>query len=206
MALTGGDLNKLNGKYGISAPRNSVPVMKLIKVHAPKSKKELYDLIKFHAEKNCECGIKSQGSIEFFGQQLFTAQVKEWGFHKYTLEQCIQWEYDLFITQSLKGNRIEKLALNALSKILGSVNLEIIFTEGFPDEELRIDLIVKNKKEEICGIQVKPLTFNKMRESVIQFNKKANRKWNKPVFYLFYDDNEIFTNKEEITKDILKLI
>jgi len=39
MAYTGGPLNELNGKMGISAPNKSVPVMKLIKAHNPKRKK-----------------------------------------------------------------------------------------------------------------------------------------------------------------------
>ena len=41
MAYTGGALNELNGKMGISNPNTSVPVMKLIKTHQPKSRNEL---------------------------------------------------------------------------------------------------------------------------------------------------------------------
>jgi len=56
MAYTGGPLNELNGKMGISAPYKSVAVMKLIKQHNPKSKGELVELIKWHSENTCECG------------------------------------------------------------------------------------------------------------------------------------------------------
>lgn len=45
MAYTGGPLNELNGKMGISAPYKSVAVMKLIRYHKPKSKDELVELI-----------------------------------------------------------------------------------------------------------------------------------------------------------------
>jgi putative transposase len=62
-AYTGGELNKLNGDYGVSAPYKSVPVMKLIRVHRPKSKDELYELIKVHYERNCERGVKSEGTV-----------------------------------------------------------------------------------------------------------------------------------------------
>ena len=67
MSLTGGELNILNGKYGVSAPNKSVPVMALIREHKPKSHEELYRLIDEHSKRNCKCGIKSQGTVENFG-------------------------------------------------------------------------------------------------------------------------------------------
>ena len=206
MAYTGGELNLLNGKYGISAPKNSVPVMKLIKAHRPKSKDELYHLIQDHSETNCPCGISSKGSIEEFGKRLFDAQLIEWGVHKYSLRTCIQWEYDLFIIQSLKGNLIEKKAKETLQPILHVVGLNIHFAEGFVDEELRVDLLVSKNSSIICGIQVKPATYKKMREGVIFQNKKSNEKWGKPVFYLYYDDKEILINLDRTITDILQLI
>jgi len=45
MTYTGGPLNELNGKMGISAADKSVPVMKLIRKHKPKSREELVQLI-----------------------------------------------------------------------------------------------------------------------------------------------------------------
>jgi hypothetical protein len=203
MTYTGGELNKLNGDYGISAPYKSVPVMKLIKNHRPKSKEELYQLIKTHFEKDCSCGVKSQGTVEDFGKNLYEAQIKAWQKYKYTLQECIQWEYDLFVVQSLKGTLIENKAKQNLQKELS--NFIINEAEGFVDEELRVDLIILHNNIEICGIQVKPLTFNLMREGVITFNKIANAKWGKPVFYLFYDNKENFTNIDEIITNIKKL-
>ncbi|HRK26388.1 MAG TPA: MjaI family restriction endonuclease [Chitinophagales bacterium] len=200
MAYTGGELNGLNGKYGISAPYKSVPVMKLIKEHRPKSKEELYELIKQHYENTCSCGVKSQGTVEDFGKNLYEAQIKEWGRYKYSLQECIQWEYDLFVIQSLKGTLVENKALSKLKSELSNYTVEE--AEGFVDEELRIDLIVSQNGIERCGVQVKPLTFNLMREGVITFNKVANAKWGKPVYYLFYDDNENFTNIDEVFEQI----
>lgn len=202
-AYTGGELNKLNGDYGISAPFKSVPVMKLIKVHRPKSKDELYELIKLHYETNCECGVKSQGTVEDFGRNLYEAQQQAWGQYKYSLQQCIQWEYDLFVIQSLKGTLIENKALKEFSAALKDYS--IAEAEGFVDEELRIDLIISKNGNEIAGIQVKPHTFNMMREGVISFNKAANAKWGKQVFYLFYNDQEQFTNFADVVEQIKKL-
>jgi len=204
MAYTGGELNKLNGDYGISAPGKSVPVMKLIKNHQPKSKDELYQLIEWHYKNNCFCNIKSQGTVKDFGKNLYEAQIKEWQKYKHTLQECIQWEYDLFITQSLKGALIENRAKEILQNKLQ--NLIVIEADGFVDEELRIDLIVCKHDLEMCGIQIKPETYKFMRQGVITYNKIANTKWGKPVFYLFYNEKEEFINMDEVVGNIIKTI
>ncbi len=100
MAYTGGELNNLNGKYGISAPYKSVPVMKLIKEHRPKTKEELYELIRYHHENSCACGIKSQGTVEDFGKNLYNAQIREWGQNKYSLQECSNLENRIYPTIS----------------------------------------------------------------------------------------------------------
>lgn len=203
MPYTGGPLNELNGKMGISAPYKSVPVMKLIRTHKPKTRDELYELIKSHYINDCSCGIKSQGTIEDFGKNLYESQKSYWGEIKFTLQQCIQWEYDLFISQSLKGNQIENKAIKYLNQNLTNYNFE--GAEGYIDEELRVDILISKSEVIIAGLQVKPLTFNLMRQGVIDFNKSANLKWGKPVLYLFYNDNEEFTNINEIVDEINKL-
>ena len=203
MAYTGGPLNELNGKMGISAPFKSVPVIKLIRFHQPKSKEELVELIKWHSQNICDCGVVSQGTVESFGKNLYDAQIKYWGVKKYSLQECIQWEYDLFVVQSLKGGIVEKKAIIQLSDKLPLISF--VEAEGFLDEELRIDVVVKKNGVEIGGIQVKPSTFKLMRREVITFNTDANRKWGKPVFYLYYDDKEEFVNLAELVEAISNL-
>jgi len=200
MSLTGGKLNKLNGDAGISAPENSVPVMKLIRYHKPQSKDELVALIKSHHKNKCECGIISKGTIEDFGNNLYKAQMEFWGEYEFSLEECIQWEYDLFVTNSLRGNTIECMTVSKLKDNLE--NFVVEKASQFYDEEYRIDLIVKKNNEEICGIQVKPATFDLMRNGVINRNVSSNEKWGKPVFYLKYNDNNEFINFDEIINSI----
>ena len=200
MAFTGGLLNLLNGKMGISAPEKSVPVMKLIKEHRPKSKEALVQLIQYHHENNCTCGIKSQGTIEDFGSNLFLAQKEFWGAYKFTLTECVQWEYDLFIVQSMKGGILEKKALRDLAENLPQFHISE--AKGYLDENLRVDLLVKKEGKAIAGIQVKPNTFNKMRAEVKAMSKKSNLKWGKPVYYLFYDKNENWINLSEIVRGL----
>lgn len=43
-----------------------------------------------------------------------------------------------------------------------------------------------------------------MRREVIAYNRIANSKWEHPVFYLYYDENETFLNMEEIISEIKK--
>lgn len=196
MTYTGGPLNLLNGKMGISAPHRSVPVMKLIRAHKPLSKKELEDLISLHAIHKCGCGIESRGSVESFGENLYRAQLEYWGEYRFSLNECIKWEYDLFVTQSLKGGQMEKKAAVMFRALLP----QFAFTEaeGYIDEELRIDIIVGLDEKTLAGIQVKPLTYMKMRTGVITFNQNANKKWGKPVYYLYYDNDENFINYLEL--------
>lgn len=203
MANTGGPLNELNGKMGISAPFRSVPVMKLIKNHRPKSKEALVQLIEYHYKNECKCGIVSKGTIEMFGKNLYEAQIKYWGEYRYSLRECIQWEYDLFVVNSLRGGRIEKEAIKLISQKLPSYTINE--AEGYLDEELRVDVIINKNDLVVGGIQVKPLTYKFMREGVILFNKIANAKWGKPVFYLFYNPADKFVNLESVIDEIKRL-
>lgn len=195
MAFTGGLLNELNGKMGISAAHNSVPVMKLIRAHNPKSKEELVELISSHSKSKCKCGVISKGSVYDFGKKLFKAQQGYWKEEKFTLQECIQWEYDLFVIQSLKGGSIEKKAIKELSALY---DYQFAESDGYVDEELRIDIIIKDAGAELAGVQVKPASFKHMRSEIITFNIDANKKWGKPVFYLYYDNKEEFVNLREI--------
>jgi len=185
MSLTGGPLNKLNGDCGISAAENSVPVQKLIRIHNPSSREELVDLIKKHHEKNCECGIKSKGTIEDFGNNLYEAQKTEWGEYKFSREECIEWEYHLFVTQSLIGNTIEKDVKKVLENKLSNFTIED--SGSYYDEELRIDLVIKRENKIIVGIQVKPESFKNVRGNVKLFNLKRNALVDFPVLYLYYE-------------------
>lgn len=202
---TGGDLNWLNGKTGISAPENSVPVINLIRKHKPKTHEELYRLIKKHKQKKCKCGIISHGTIEDFGKKLYLAQQKYWKHKKYTLEQCIKWEYDLFIVQSMKGQCMEEKIKQILqNKITNQYNINE--SNDYIDDTLRVDLEVKNKNKTVCGIQVKPISYIKTRKTIKEFNKKSNKKYHAPVLYIYYDyKTEKILNLDNVVTKILKI-
>ena len=201
-ANTGGLLNLLNGKMGISAPYKSVPVIKLINTHKPKSYDELEALIEYHYQNDCSCGIKSQGSVYDFGRNLYDAQMKYWGENKFTLEECIQWEYDLFIINSLKGNKMEDNAINELKNKLPH-EFTVDNAIGFVDEEYRVDIEIKKDNEVVLGIQVKPSSYKYMRQEVKSFNTIRNTKYGIEVKYLYYNDDEEFINLNDIVNDLI---
>ncbi|MDC6467598.1 MjaI family restriction endonuclease [Flavobacteriaceae bacterium] len=203
IAYTGGELNELNGKMGISDPKRSVPIMRLIRNHKPKSKDALVQLIEYHKNNKCDCGVIRTGTVLEFGERLYDSQIKYWGEQRYTLAQCIQWEYDLFVVQSLKGGMMEKKALIMLQKELPNLYFEE--AEGYLDDELRVDLLVFDKNKNIKGgIQVKPKTFKSMRPEVLFMQKKQNDKWNYPVWFLFYNKDESFHEIQELIEKLKK--
>ena len=199
---TGGPLNWLNGKMAVSAPNNSVPVMELIRNHHPRSRSELNDLIRYHYENVCACGVRSNGTIEDFGSNLYEAQKIVWGEYRYSLVECIRWEYGLFVCQSMKGHLLEEKAVSLLSDRI--LNLDCEETTGYIDEELRIDILVKRNQTEIAGIQVKPLSFRNVRENVIAYSEHANKRWGRPVYYLYYDEDDTFVNLEEVVNQLVE--
>ncbi len=208
MTDTGGELNRLNGKMGISAPYNSVPVMKLINQHNPKSHEELTGLIEKHIRGADCCDVISQGTVEDFGKNLFEAQEEFWGEIRYSQEECIQWEYDLFITQSLKGGKMEQKAISELKSELSEYG-KINFKEAneFIDNKHRIDVEVFFGERLISGIQIKPNSYRKIRDEVKYRNKAANTKYDAEVFYLYYDYNsEEFENIQMILSKLECLI
>lgn len=204
MPDTGGELNRLNGKMGISAPYESVPVMKLIGEHNPNSHQELVELIEEHIGGAECCDVVSQGTVEDFGENLYEVQEEFWGEKKYTLEECIEWEYDLFISQSLKGNTMEKKGISELEQRLNDIG-DIVLEESneIVDNQYRIDIEIKSGDTIAAGIQVKPNSYSNMRSEVKYRNKSANEKYEGEVFYLFYNhDSEEFDNLETIEREL----
>lgn len=201
MANTGGLLNILNEKKRISSVRNSVPVMKLINTHKPKTRSELVELIDYHYHHDCECGIKSKGTVEDFGRNLYNAQMDYWGENRFSLEECIQWEYDLFITNSLKGAYMESEAEKSLTEKL-PFPFTVSEVNNVTDVNYRVDLEVKWFDLLVFGVQVKPQSYTHMGVDVKQTNITLNSKYPREVRYLYYNDDNEFVNLDEVVKGL----
>lgn len=201
-ADTGGLLNLLNSKMRISSPVNSVPVIKLINTHNPKSYDELESLIEYHYHNDCPCGIKSKGSVRDFGCWLYDSQLEFFGDFWFSLEECIHWEYDLFVKNSLKGSVMENKAIESLRNLLPDI-FSVCSSSGFVDEFYRVDVEVFREEVLLCGIQVKPFSYVFMSDDVKDVNVVLNSKYESDVFYLFYDDDGCFMNLDIVVADIL---
>lgn len=201
MAYTGGKLNYLNEKRRVNTHNKTVSIMKLIRQHKPKSRQELVDLIEYHYKNECSCGIVSKGTIEDFGRNLYEAQLKEWGEYLFTLEECTTWQYNLFIIQSLKGRTLEVKAKDILQSHLQM--LKIIDTNPFLDFRYRIDLLVEDMKGNVVGgIQVKPYSFKYVDPKIKSVNTELNQDFPYPVWYMYYDSQEEFTQVDIIIKEL----
>ena len=192
-------LNWLNGEHKISAIHNSVPMIRLLSKHKCYNATEVEVTIDNHYHKECSCGIVSSGTLRMFGERLFEAQTKSWGECRYTLDECIAWERDLFTTKTLRGLLFEERAIGALRQRFPS--LTVSETTGYLDEEAKIDAVVSDGGKVFCGVQVKPESYKKADSDVKESNKKGNELVDFPIFYLFYD-NGAFTNMDEVATSI----
>lgn len=209
---TSGILNLINEEYKCSTKNNSVPVMQLIRHHKPQTNAHLVRLIAAHtsngAYRNCECGCKSQGTVEDFGKNLYHANLNYFnGIGKAneakSLEECELFMHTLFVTNSLKGNNMENKALIELKKML-PLGYTVEIASVYHDFQYGVDLIIKKDNVELCGVQVKPISYKNIPDTheVKEINKKKNKLYRKPVFYIYYDKDLEFTN----TKEIVNLI
>lgn len=198
MAYTGGELNWLSERADVTATKNSVRVMDLCRKHRPKTELELEQLIEHHHIHRCSCGVRSKGTLKDFGRNLFAAQKKYWKEIRYTMEECQQWIYDLFVVNTMKGLRMEHRAMKTFR--YGLPTLGFKWAEGELDSKYRIDILVLNEHKDIIGgVQVKPNSFNNTRKRVQEIQKSGIEKWGKPVEYLVYNKNtEEFINLEDI--------
>ena len=209
-SLTGGVLNVINEKYHCNSKNNSVAIMQLIRYHKPRQKDELVALIESHSagkkHSNCTCGARSKGTIKDFGMNLYKANLdffKNEPHKAKTGEECEMFMYHLFITQSLKGELQEHRALSALALKMPTAIIEIATEEQ--DFGMGVDLIVKNNTKEV-GIQVKPVSYRDIPAShpVKQINIEKNKRFKKPVHYLYYNLQGEFINTDEIILKIKK--
>lgn len=206
---TGGILNTIaTEKHSVTAKR-TVKIMDLIKYHSPKSEKELLNLIEEHSKNiyTCACGCKSSGNIEHFAYMLHKDVLWYESENNIkvdkTYEDCYQFIYDLFITNSMYGNKMEQKAVKELSLLYPDFNFEQ--TDSNFDLQYSVDILIKNKNNEIiAGIQVKPISYKYVNQSFIQHNEKLNNnfkeKYGARMYYLYYEKNGTFTNLNKMDK------
>lgn len=194
--------------YQLSRPAKVGAVMALIRECQPKSFedwKSWYFENAYTATKNPQ--KLSKDSLTELGERLYTKitnfVIPEWeeAFRELTLQDCIDYVYNLTINRTYDGYIREKSVVNdGLAKIFPNV----IFEESDPelDHAGDIDYVAK-VGEKAFGIQIKPVTANanfggyslseRMKASFKDFTEKYGGK----VFIVYSLKGEI-ANKEVI--------
>lgn len=198
---TGGPLNpisELKGRlHSLTGARYSISLNKLKDKHPEiKFNEQMWSEVDRHYHEDCECGLKSKGTIEMVAQSIFEAQnepkaqeilKKKGDKENWDFNTVQTWVKLLFGRNTLQGQGMEEQAIKDLSKDLWRFELKIADDEL--DKKYCVDIVVKNKvsKEIVGGIQVKPKSYY---NTGIDHVTQANKKWDYPVYHLKYDDME----------------
>jgi hypothetical protein len=211
-------LNYANQTYQLSRPNKVGAVMALIRECQPKTIQEWEQWYFENAYTVSKAPTKiSPESLRELGERLYEkiteVVIPEWqaAFSQLTLQDCIDYIYNLTVNRTFDGFLREKSVVNdGLSKIFP----DIIFEES--DSELDhagdIDYVAK-VHDRAFGIQIKPLTAKanfgnyspteRMKNSFAGFEEQYGGK----VFIVFSLDGEIGNREviEQIRKEIERL-
>jgi len=211
-------LNYACQTYQLSRPNKVGAVMALIRECQPHTIKEWeqWYFENAHTEAKVKTKITKE-SLQELGERLYEkiteVVIPEWqaSFAQLTLQDCIDYIFNLTINRTFDGFLREKSVVNdGLAKIFP----DIVFEESDPelDHAGDIDYIAKVGNKAF-GIQIKPVTAKanfgnysateRMKASFADFEEKFGGK----VFIVFSLDGEI-ANKDvikEIQKEIEKL-
>ena len=211
-------LNYANQTYQLSRPNKVGAVMALIRECQPESIEEWekWYFEKAHTESKNPTKITKDALVEL-GERLYVKiteiVIPEWkdAFNQLTLQDCIDYIYNLTINRTFDGFFREK---SVVTGTLEKKFLDVKFVESEPELDHAGDVdylgYVGNKA---FGIQIKPVTAKanfgnyspseRMKASFCEFERKYGGK----VFIIFSVDDEIKNIEvlEETEKEIVRL-
>ena len=207
--------------YQLSRPNKVGAVMALIRDCQPSSLeqwKDWYFENAYTATKNPKKATKvTMESLVELGERLYNKiqefVIPEWeeAFRQLTLQDCIDYVYNVTINRTYDGYIREKSVVN---DNLAKRFKDVIFEESDPelDHAGDIDYVAKVGKYQF-GIQIKPVTASanfggyslseRMKASFEDFTEKYGGK-----VFIVYSQKEVIANKEvvdEIEKEIARL-
>jgi hypothetical protein len=211
-------LNYANQTYQLSRPNKVGTVMALIREYQPKTIREWekWYFEKAYTEGKNPAKITNDTLVEL-GERLYVKiteiVIPEWqeAFNQLTLQDCIDYIYNLTINRTFDGFYREK---SVVTENLEKKFPEVKFIESEPELDHAGDIdylgYIGNKA---FGIQIKPVTAKanfgnyspseRMRTSFRAFEQKYGGR----VFIIFSVDDEIKNTEilEEIEKEIIRL-
>jgi len=211
-------LNYATQTYQLSRPNKVGSVMALIRECQPKTIEEWEEWYFENAFTEAKSKTKiTKESLTELGERLYEkiteVVIPEWqaAFAQLTLQDCIDYIYNLTINRTFDGFLREKSVVNdGLAKIFP----DVVFEESDPELDHAGDIdYIARVGSKAFGIQIKPVTARanfgnysateRMKASFADFEEKFGGK----VFVVFSLDGEI-ANKEivnEIQKEIDRL-
>jgi hypothetical protein len=210
-------LNYATQTYQLSRPNKVGAVMALIRECQPRTIEEWKNWYFDNAQTEKSETKITKESLEKLGERLYEeiteVVIPEWqaAFSQLTLEDCIDYIFNLTINRTYDGFIREKSVVNdGLAKIFTNV----VFEESDPelDHAGDIDYVAK-VGDKALGIQIKPVTAKanfgnysateRMKASFADFEEKFGGK----VFVVFSLDGEIANKEviEEIKTEIERL-
>lgn len=207
--------------YQLSRPNKVGAVMALIRDCQPSSLeqwKDWYFENAYTATKNPQKATKvTMESLVELGERLYNKiqefVIPEWeeAFRQLTLQDCVDYVYNVTINRTYDGYIREKSVVN---DNLAKMFKDVVFEESDPelDHAGDIDYVAKVGKYQF-GIQIKPVTANanfggyslseRMKASFEDFTEKFGGK-----VFIVYSQKEVIANQEvvdEIKKEIVRL-
>lgn len=210
-------LNYANQTYQLSRPKKVGAVMALIRECQPKTIEEWekWYFEKAYTEGKNPAKITNDTLIEL-GERLYVKiteiVIPEWreAFNQLTLQDCIDYIYNLTINRTFDGFYREK---SVVTGTLGKRFPNVKFVESEPELDHAGDIdYLGNVGKKAFGIQIKPITAKanfgnyspseRMKASFREFGRKYGGK----VFIIFSTDDEIKNKEvfEEIEKEIAR--
>lgn len=195
-------LNRITSTYTLTARNKTVPVMALIAAHQPSNPVTLTGLIADHRFPGCPCGLRSKGTVQDFGEKLYEAQFKPKGqlildgAPEGSLQDCVDWCFDLFVLKSLKGNDMEIRAVHLAIQHLPPW-ISVRRASEFQDFSFRIDILLHGRGK-TSAIQVKPDSYRKIDRGIQAIDTAANHQFGNPVHYLYYDSDLEFYGADDV--------
>lgn len=204
--------------YQLSRPNKVGAVMALIRDCQPNSLKQWEEWYFQNAYTMAKTPTKvTKESLEELGERLYNKikefVIPEWeeAFRQLTLQDCIDYVYNVTINRTYDGFVREKSVVN---DNLAKKFKEVVFEESDPelDHAGDIDYVAKVGNYQF-GIQIKPVTANanfggyslseRMKASFNDFTEKYGGK-----VFIVYSQKEVIANKEvieEISAEINRL-
>lgn len=186
---TGGCLNVINEKYRCNDPSRTIRISSLLRHHTPRTEEAMLALLESHRKRCFVCGEETRnGGLSGWARALQDAALADHAV--VTAQQCQDFVYDLYVRAPVQGFYYEDRAVIWLQQC-GYRDVRL----ATPAEDCAhaIDLVVCHRNR-ICGIQVKPESYRRVRAEVHAINAAKNSKAGMPVHYLYYEKDGTWEN------------